>query len=124
MIYRLQRGNWYAAEFLGDSLVRSGHRYSPIYVYEITPLKTGKRIFELSFFHVNYPEGVQDKLYRLQTLHAGEEYVLSRSVEHDPERFVLVYDIDAAWLKDHFDITIPRTESAATWLGNEFSGIG
>lgn len=123
MSYRLKRGVWYAAEFLGDGLIRLGHRYSPIRVDEITPMKTGKRIFELNFFHANYPEGVQDKLYRLQTLQAGEEYILGKSVDHDPARFVLIYDIDAAWLKEHFNIDLAATDDVASWLNREYPGV-
>ena len=118
--YRLQRGDWYSAEYLGDSLIRSGNRYSPIRVEEITPLKTGNRIFELKFLHANYPAGVQDKTYRLQTLHAGEEYLLARSVGHGPTRFLLIYDIDAEWLREHFHINISGTENAEDWLTSKF----
>jgi hypothetical protein len=120
MGYLLQEGSWYAAEFLGDDLIHAGHRYSPIRVELITPLKTGNRIFELKFFHANYPAGVQDKTYRLQTLHAGEEYILARSVEHDPVRFVLIYDIDLEWLREHFQVDLAGRESAEDWLNREF----
>lgn len=120
MKYQLNEASWYAAEFLEDGLICSGHRYSPIHIDQINPLKTGKRIFELKFFHANYPEGVRDKTYRLQTLHAGEEYILARSVEHDPARFLLIYDIDPDWLRQHFEIDLAEGESAADWLNREY----
>ena len=123
MSYRLKKGEWYAAEFLEDGLIRFGHRYSPIRVETITPLKTGNRIFELQFLHANYPEGVQDKRYRLQTLHAGEEYILTRSVDHDPTRFVLIYDIDAAWLSERFNIEISSRDDPANWLDKEYRSV-
>ena len=120
MKYQLHEANWYAAEFLGDGLIRSGNRYSPIRVEEITPLKTGNRIFELKFLHANYPAGVQDKTYQLQTLHAGEEYLLARSVGPGPSRFLLIYDIDAKWLHQHFKIELSRGESVLGWLNRKF----
>ena len=36
--------------------------------------------------------------YLLQTLHAGEKFLLTRSVGDDPPRFLLIYDINAEWL--------------------------
>ena len=123
MRYRLRESAWYAAEFLGDGLIRSGHRYSPIRVDNIMPLKTGNRIFELEFLHANYPAGVQDKTYRLQTLHAGDEYILTRGVDGGPTRFLLIYDIDAEWMSQHFQIKLKRNESAADWLNGEFGRL-
>ena len=120
MRFRLDRGTWYAAEILGEGLIRSGHRYSPIRADQITPLKTGNRIFELQFLHANYPEGVQDKTYRLQTLHAGEEYLLTKSLGPGPTRFLLIYDIDAEWINQHFKFELTQGESAAAWLNKRF----
>ena len=120
MRFRLRVGTWYAAEFLEDDLIHAGHRCSPIRVDQITPLKTGNRIFELKFFHANYPEGVQAKEYRLQTLHAGEEYILARSVGHDPARFLLIYDIKSEWLRRHFQVDLDDGQSAEDWLNREF----
>ena len=120
MRFRLDRGTWYAAEILGDGLIRSGHRYSPIHVDQITPLKTGNRIFELKFLHANYPAGVQDKTYRLQTLHAGQKYLLTKSLGPGPTRFLLIYDIDAEWLRQHFKIELSRNETILDWLNREF----
>jgi hypothetical protein len=120
MRLRLERGKWYAAEFLGEGLIRSGHRYSSIRVDQIIPLKTGNRIFELQFLHANYPGGVQDKTYRLQTLHAGKDYPLTRSVGSGPVRFLLIYDIDAEWINQHFNFELNSSESAVAWLNKRF----
>lgn len=123
MRLRLDRGKWYAAEFLGDGLIRSGHRYSPIRIDKIMPLKTGSRIFELTFLHANYPAGVQDKTYRLQTLHAGDEYILTRGVDGGPTRFLLIYDIDDEWMMEHFQIDLSDRENMTDWLNKEFGRL-
>jgi hypothetical protein len=121
VIYRMQENTWYAAEILEDGLIHGGHRYSPIRVEQVTPLKTGNRIFELRFFHANYPAGVQDKTYRLQTVHAGEEYILARSVDGDPPRFMLIHDIRSDWMRKHFQIELTDGEAPEDWLNREFS---
>ncbi|MDP6527062.1 MAG: hypothetical protein QGH42_13505 [Kiritimatiellia bacterium] len=64
--FTLERGQWYAAEILGEEFGGKIRSHTRIQVYEVKPL--GGRKFELSFYHENYPEGVRDKRYTLQTI--------------------------------------------------------
>ena len=73
MLFTSRPGRWYAAEFIGDEFgadqeLRS---YSPIYIHEVIALKTGDGSIELASHHENYPEGVQQKRYRLTELESG-----------------------------------------------------
>lgn len=89
--FTLTPSKWYAVEFIGDefSTEKECRSYSPIRVDRITPVKGGHRHFDLSFYHANYPEGVRDKVYTLQTLERGEHFILVRSAGHSPVRLLL-----------------------------------
>ena len=78
--------------------------YSPIRVLDIIPAKSGQRKFTLDFYHAAYPEGVQGKSYKLETIERGEHFILAKttSKEHDPTRFVLIYNVSYEWLEKHF----------------------
>jgi hypothetical protein len=110
---------------LGDGLIRSGHRNSPIRIDKITPLKAGKRVFEQKFLHANYSAGVYDKTHRLQTQHASNEYLLARDVDDGPVRILLIYNIDAEWISQYFNFELTSSESVSDWLNRRFvSGLG
>ena len=76
-------------QFLGDEF---GNDFdisvSEIRVDRLVTGKSGDRTFRLDFFHANYPEGVQDKSYRLRTIHRGEHSMLVESIEHQPKRYL------------------------------------
>jgi hypothetical protein len=86
----------------------------------LTPLKKGNSTFELEFFHWNYPQGVQQKVYRLRTLQRGRHYLLSRSLDHDPVRLLLIYDISEDWVRRHFPDAYPAERRA--WLAQDCPG--
>lgn len=104
--FTLQTGRWYAAEFLGDEFTGSEcpRHFSPIRVDEIHPKRDRQRTFELAFFHANYPEGVRDKRYTLETLERAERFILARSIQHTPPRYVIIYDISRDWLQRNLGI--------------------
>jgi hypothetical protein len=102
MKFTLERGKWYACELIGDEFDQDKCSYSPIKVLEITPLKTGKGWFVLRFRHLNYPEGVQGKEYKLQTIERGQSFLLAKATEYDPPRFLQIYEINVDWLRRHF----------------------
>jgi len=59
----MEIGHWYSCELIGDGFTWASdlRSYSPIRVNSLTPLKKGNGTFELQFFHLNYPQGVQKK---------------------------------------------------------------
>lgn len=104
--FTLRAGKWYAAEFIGDEFspgyeLRS---YSAIRVDAIEPSRSGQRRFHLSFYHANYPQGVRDKRYSLQTIERSGQFILTRSSEHTPTRLLLIYNISWSWLRSHFGV--------------------
>ena len=121
--FTLRPGEWYAVEFIGDEFGIDGElrSRSAIRVEEITLSHTGQRQFELSFYHANYPAGVQGKIYTLQTLERGEHYILARSADHTPARVMLIYDITWEWLRTHFGVPQPSdSEDMRRWLNLNF----
>lgn len=118
--FTLEIGRWYGAEFIGDEFREEGLRsYSPIRVDAVKPSRGGQREFELLFFHLNYPAGVQGKSYTLRTLERGAHYLLARSTEHDPVRMLLIHEISWAWVEKHFQ-AFPNHEETGLqrWLSS------
>ena len=115
--FQINEGLWYACEFIRDEFSEDCCSYSPIRVAEIKPLKSGSRRFSLNFYHANYPEGVRDKCYTLQTIERGESFILARSIEHDPVRLLQIYEIDGAWMRRHFpDFYSDPSDDVQQWL--------
>lgn len=116
MQFTLERGTWYACEFIGDEFDEDRCSYSPIRIKEISPLKTGRGLIRLDFYHANYPEGVRDKSYELVMLERGSRYILAISRNHDPARVMQIYDIDWLWMNRHFPVTGDRSVEIQSWL--------
>lgn len=114
--FTLQVGQWYACEIIGDEFAEDKCCYSPIKVLKVEPDKSGNRTFTMHFYHANYPEGVRNKSYRLQTIERGRSLLLARSLDHDPPRFLQVYEITAEWVVRHFHMSVPDSEGVHTWL--------
>lgn len=81
--------------------------HSPIYVQQVRALKSGQGLLDLTFFHANYPEGVQDKRYRLRVLHRSSGHLVAARIEEssfDPEPLAIVLaPISPVWMKVHFE---------------------
>jgi hypothetical protein len=116
MPFTLTPGRWYAAEMIGDEFGPTLRHRSPIRVDAISPKRIGQRVFDLWFYHANYPQGVRAKMYTLQTLERGEQFLLAKSTHHTPPRFLLVYEITAEWLREHFRMKLPDRSDVDTWL--------
>lgn len=123
--FTLQPRRWYACMFLGDEFDASAMcctSPSPIRVDQVRPLATGSRIFDLSLFHANYPEGMRAKTYTLQTIDRGENGILARSTEHSPLRFLYLTEITADWLRHNFPSFDFKPESLQQDLERTFGG--
>lgn len=91
---------WYAMEFVFRSAER---HFSPIWLEEITPLKTGNGMLRLVFFHANYPEGVQDKAYDLQVVQRFERHLIAlRRSDGVADATVILEPITREWCTQHF----------------------
>lgn len=120
MRFTLTCEHWYACEFIGDEFQEDRCSYSPIKVLNCEPQGSGSRRLRLQFFHANYPSGVQEKVYTLETIERGERFMLARSLDHAPSRLLQIYNIDAAWLRRHFNLAASPTSDVAlgSWLDN------
>lgn len=116
MRFTLADNRWYACEFIGDEFEDDLCSYSPIKVLRIEPLKNGSRTLKLDFYHANYPEGVREKSYTLQTIERGERFLLAKSIEHEPVRILQIYDINREWIVRHFPGLKPDTMGIQGWL--------
>ncbi len=76
-------------------------RYSPIRVDKVALTGNGSRRFDLSFFHAAYPEGVQDKVYSIQTIQRSDHFLIGQVV--DTQRLVFFLPLSDTWLNQHFD---------------------
>lgn len=106
--FTLRERLWYAAEFIGEEFGDQIRSYSPIRVSEVAGADSGMRQFSLSFYHANYPEGVRDKQYSLQTIERTATFLLARSTEHTPARLLLIHAMSWDWLTQHGGVERPH----------------
>jgi hypothetical protein len=120
--FTLLERHWYATEFIGDEFgTMFNERNSPIFVESLIPASNGSRKFELHFYHANYPEGVRQKIYTLQTIERGEHFLLTRCVDHVPARLLHFFNIDWEWLSSRFTIETPvEPPPIAEWLSSNW----
>jgi hypothetical protein len=119
MRFTLIPGRWYVMEMVSDEFGAALRDNSPIRVNAIRPTHTGPRVFELQFYHANSPEGVRTKRYTLLVLERGEHFLLAKSTHHTPPRLLLVYEITAAWLREHRRIELPVECGVDEWLNRQ-----
>lgn len=117
--FTLHPGRWYAVEIIGDEFGDVLRSYSPLRIDGVAPSGSGQRCFTLSFYHANYPEGVRDKVYTLQTVERSARYLLASSTTHNPTRILLIHDISWDWMRSHFGTTCPIDQpDIHRWLSN------
>jgi hypothetical protein len=93
---------WYAMEVFGASGAATNPHVSPIFLKAVEPLKTGRGLLKIDFFHANYPEGVQDKEYVLRVLHRGPSHFAAMKMEDEQQPLVVIFPIESDWTKTHF----------------------
>ena len=102
--FTLRDGYWYAAEFIDEQFAPEFRSYSPIRIHSMTVTNPNRQRFTLAFYHANYPEGVRDKEYTLQTIEWSRTFLLARSIEHSAARLLLVHPISWEWVTKHFRV--------------------
>lgn len=116
--FQLETARWYPAHLLGPEFgPDDGHAFSPIQIKDVRPLKTGKGLLELSFFHHNYPEGVQDKNYRLRIITHESTFIFAvREGMSGDVRYLLITDLSWLWLGKHYGLRSAHGEDVQQWL--------
>lgn len=99
--FTLTAGAWYGMEYLFSN---GGRHYSPIWISDITPLKTGRGALRVRFYHANYSEGVRDKEYDLTVVHRAEVFLLGVRIDEEGTSMapVILQAISQDWLRQHF----------------------
>lgn len=98
---------WYAMDYFhatsGDSRELFEH-FSPIYLFDVHPLKTGRGILQIDFYHAMYPEGVRHKVYDLKVFKRTSFMLMAERVDiSDSEPpILLLHEITKKWLISRF----------------------
>ena len=101
-LLKLVPDRWYGWQmvpgYLGE---RNVPYFSPIRVFSITPLKTGRGILKMSFWNVLYADGVQDFNLDLRVLKHEANYVIGEM--HDAsgpdDRSAVISHIEFDWIR-------------------------
>ena len=105
-------------EMLGADFGDELRTYSPIRVEGIRLGHDGTRQFHLDVYHANYPQGVQDKRYHLNTIERTKDVILARRCDHKPTRWLLFHALSPKWITDHFNVALRRDADVEQWLKN------
>ena len=102
--FPLTQKRWYACELSGDFFKNWDDHcsYSPIRIDDFEVSDSTEGVYQLKFYHANYPEGVREKIYEIRILHWGASYVIGKSLDHTPTRILRIYDIDRDWVSPSF----------------------
>lgn len=112
----LRPQRWYVCKFIGDEFEEDVCSCSPIKVLRLETLARGDRTLRLEFYHANYPEGVRDKIYNLRTIERCKKFILAKSLDHNPVRIMLFYEITHEWVARHFPRLRPDSNDLQAWL--------
>ena len=101
--FTLRHRKWYAMEYLADSGQSLFELYSPIYVFDIQPMKSGSGRLEIEFWHLNYSAGAQRKRYRLAVLKRANNYLVAERIDASgPVPTIVLKNVSIAWYRKHF----------------------
>ena len=129
--FTLERGNWYAWHmFPGYAGVPY---FSPIYLFDFIPLKTGARRINLHFFNSFYADGVQDFDLDLEVLLRAKDHLTTNIIPDPveiPKQTAIISHVSYEWIEEFFpemtrDYPIerhdPRRESVSRYLSSVFT---
>jgi hypothetical protein len=95
--------HWYGWQMLpGYVAERNVPYFSPIWVQDVTPRKTGRRILTVRFINALYAEGVQDFALELRVLKHEINYLVSEILYPDQsmrDRTAIISNIEFDWIR-------------------------
>lgn len=101
--FSIHKNGWFAWQMIpGYSGERSVPYCSPIYVTNITPLKTGKSLIKLEFLNALYAQGVQDFCLDIRVMKRAKDYLvgdLVYSPGEDSGRVAVISYIEFQWVE-------------------------
>lgn len=97
----LQKGHWYGWQMLPGYGCDYSPYFSPIFVTEVKPLKSGKNVLKLEFLNAHYAQGVADFELDLKVLKKEAHYIMTELLygnEHN-NRAAIISIINDEWLE-------------------------
>ena len=95
----LKERSWYGWQMLSGYEEGFLPYFSPIFVQEITPLKTGQHRLEIEFINAMYAQGAQLFCEIVRVLDHQQEYMLVALTEHKKPRRAVISSIDFKWIQ-------------------------
>ena len=125
-IFKLQPNRWFAWQMLPGYEVDVPY-FSPIFVYEVKPLKSGKGVLRVDFYNAFYAEGVRNFSLGLKVLKRSEDYLVGEILHHQDDaqdRVGIITRISFDWLtfvwpellRNHPPMNLPVPESLDSYL--------
>jgi len=100
---QLMPKRWFGWQMLPGYVTEGNVPYfSPIWVEDVIPRKTGRRILTLQFINVLYAEGVQDFVLDLRILKHESSYLVSEIFHTDQSaryRTAIISQIEFDWIR-------------------------
>lgn len=117
-LLKINGNAWYGWQMLPGYGDEYSPYYSPIFIENVVPLKTGQGLLQLDYFDPLYAEGVQDFSRVLCVIDHQADYLIAR-LHGEDQRSAVVSKIGFDWIKT----TLPELERAlapvftkkATW---------
>ena len=106
----LERDRWYGWQMLPGYCSGGEYRpyFSPIYMQEVEPLKSGKGWLRLRFINAGYAAGVKDFSLDLRVLDRKEAFLVGRL--EDADRSAIISAIDFQWIRSFMGVS-PTSQS-------------
>jgi hypothetical protein len=100
--FTIEGSRWYTWQMLpgyGDLPY-----FSPIYIYHVTPMKTGGSLMQLDFHNAGYAEGVQRFVQDLRVLRRTATHLIAGLIYGDGDdpgngRSCVISEISLGWLR-------------------------
>lgn len=93
----LETGHWYGWQMLPG--YADLPYFSPIYISEIEPLKTGKNMLSLTFVNAMYANGVKEFEQTLKILSHQEQFLVADITSSNQNRCAIISEISFSWIK-------------------------
>lgn len=101
--FLLHKNRWFAWQMIPGYLGERSVPYcSPIYITEVTPLKTGRGLIKVEFLNALYAQGVQDFCIDLKVLKRAKDYLVGELVYspgEDSGRVAIISHIEFQWVE-------------------------
>jgi hypothetical protein len=124
--FEVEENRWFAWQMLPGYAEKVPY-FSPIFVYKVKPLKTGKGVLNVDFYNAFYAEGVRNFSLNLKVLKRSEEFLVGEVLYQGgvPENRVgIISGMSFDWfsfvspelLREHPRRTAPLLESVDSYL--------